>query len=322
MNSTFQSARGNSLQSRDTTRHVGPAALPGLEANAVFAAIPPNLPKSLLDWLTQLTLLYGVPFEYLVADARLLPTESMRFFHMDRNWMQRTVDGALSTATLSTADAVFNETLFEAVYAAIEANQQALRPTLRGKPASAEVVTPAAYTGLLFRSVVVSGWPGLEVLATKAGKRVDLVRMDRLSDTILMVIFAEQPDEVSFIEPSEGLHFGLLPVANKPDEWEVNLRGLGIGVYPAGTQISTGTEPDKEFLTGPVTMRSGQNQPAGVVRVADTAAALAKAIPDTALPPSGKLSPAGFALQMVRGAGRQDYTASATALCPANGATS
>lgn len=318
MNSTFRSARGGSLQSRDATRILQQAATPGPAARATAAAVTPDLPQPLLDWLTQLTLLYGVPFEYLVADPRLLPPESMRFFHMDRNWTRRAVDGALSTATLSTAEGLFNEALFEAVYAAIEANQQALRPTLRGKPVSEEFVTPAAYTGLLFRSAVVSGWPGLEVLATKGGKTVNLVRMDRLSETILLVIFAEQPDQVSFIEPSEGLHFGLLAVAGKKNAWEVNLRGLGPGGYAPGTQIKQG----RDYLTGPVPMRTGTGQPAGVVRVADTAAALAKAMPKEALPPSGKLSPAGFALQMVRGAGRQDYCASATTPCPANGGTS
>ncbi|RCW84093.1 hypothetical protein [Paracoccus lutimaris] len=316
MKSTFSSARAVSLQQRDTTRVAqGAAAAQGSTVRTGAAPTAPALPRQLLDWLTQLTLLYGVPFEYLVADPRLLPPESMRFFHIDRNWLQRSVDGALSTATLSTAEAIFNETLFEAVYAEIEANQQALRATLRGKPLPQEVTVPAAYTGFLFRSVVVSGWPGLEVLASREGKTVELVRMDRLSATILLVIFAEQPDSVSFIEPSEGLHFGLLPVAGTPGAWQVNLRGLGLGGYVAGTQIAQ----NSENLTGPVIMRDGTGQPAGVVRVADTAAKLAAAMPKAALPPSGKLSAAGFALQMVRGAGRQDYTASATALCPANG---
>ena len=315
MKSTFHSARTSSLQHRDATRIIAGGAMPQSLDKPATAPVPPQLPRPLLDWLTQLTLLYGVPFEYLVADPRLLPLESMRFFHMDRNWLRRAVDGALSTATLSTAEAIFNETLFEAVYAEIEANQQALRPKLRAKPLPDAVIVPAAYTGLLFRSVVVAGWPGLEILARRGGKPVDLLRMDRLSETILLVIFAEQPDEIAFIEPSEGLHFGLLPVEGKTGAWQVNLRGLGLGGYAPGTQI----QQAGQNLRGPVMMRDGAGQPDGVVRVAETAAALAAAMPQTALPPSGQLSAAGFALQMVRGAGRQDYAASATALCPANG---
>lgn len=315
MKSTFRSARTRSLQHRDATRILGGGAMPQAEGATAAAPVSPQLPRPLLDWLTQLTLLYGVPFEYLVADPRLLPTESMRFFHMDRNWLRRAVDGALSTATLSTAEAIFNETLFEAVYAEIEANQQALRPKLRGKPLPGLVPEPAAYCGLLFRSAVVSGWPGLEILACRDGKPVDLLRMDRLSETILLVIFAGQPDEIAFIEPSEGLHFGLLAAPGKTGAWQVNLRGLGLGGYAPGAQI----QQAGQNLSGPVMMRDGTGQPGGVVRVAETAAALAAAMPPTALPPSGKFGAAGFALQMVRGAGRQDYSASATALCPANG---
>lgn len=304
MKSTTRSARGHSLRRAAT---LGMAAAP----------LPPMLPSTLRDWLTQLTLLYGVPFDYLVADPRLLPPESMRFFHLDQNWLRRAVDGALSTATLSTAERVFNEALYEAVYAEIEAHQQSLRAGLRRKDPPPEVILPAAYTGLLFRSVVVSGWPGLEVLASRGGEPVQLLRMDRLSDSILLVLFAEQPDSVSFIEPSEGLHFGLLAVADGDGAWQVNLRGLGFGGYDAGAQITIG----QESLTGPVILRAGKDQAAGVVDVASTVAALEKAMPSGALGPDGRLGAAGFALQMVRGAGRQDYTASATALCPANGAS-
>ncbi|MEM7641167.1 MAG: hypothetical protein AAF366_01405 [Pseudomonadota bacterium] len=311
--------RRATMRRRDAT-----AILPDADRDgpARLAAPPPdpNLPGTMLDWLSQMTLLYGVPFEYLVADPRLLPTESMRFFHLDRNWCDRMVDGALSTGVLSTADHVFNEALFEAVYQAIATHQQSLRANLRGKPAPKTIIAEPDYCGVVFRSVVVSGWPGLEVLPMKNGKPVDILRMDRLSDTVLIVLFAEVPDKVSFIEPSEGLHFGLLPPLGGTDDWYVNLRWLGLDgekTHVAGTQIDIGGT----MQTAPIAFRTGAGQPAGVVDVAATAKAIKAAMPAGALGPGDVLTPGGYAIQMVRGAGRQDYDVTAKTLCPASGGT-
>ena len=44
----------------------------------------------------------GVPFSYIVSSEEMLPNESIRFFHMDRNWLDALVDGALSTGILDT----------------------------------------------------------------------------------------------------------------------------------------------------------------------------------------------------------------------------
>lgn len=45
---------------------------------------PRIVPGELRGWLARLRLLQGVPFSYLVADAQLLPRESIRFFYLDR----------------------------------------------------------------------------------------------------------------------------------------------------------------------------------------------------------------------------------------------
>ena len=45
---------------------------------------PRVVPARLRLWLARLRLLEAVPFSYLVADAELLPTESIRFFYLDR----------------------------------------------------------------------------------------------------------------------------------------------------------------------------------------------------------------------------------------------
>ncbi|MDB5041445.1 MAG: hypothetical protein JWN27_2171 [Candidatus Eremiobacteraeota bacterium] len=294
----------------DAAKLTAPSAAP--------APLDPPLPPPVLHWLTQLTLLYGVPFPYLVPDANLLPPESLRFFYVDQNWLDRAVDGALSVATISTAEQIFGEELFAAVYAAIAQSQQGMRAALRDKPAPSQVLAGATYAGLLFRSVVVAGWPGLEVYATKNGAPVSVLRMDRLSPTVLLVLFSDVPTEVDFVEPSESLHFGLLSKGG--NVYETTLRGCGFAGYAAGAQIPDPTHAGA-FLTATTGTRTGANQPAGVVDIATMAANIATAMPAGALgtvtaPTSGE-----FALQMVQSAGKQVFTvSSASRDCAVTGA--
>jgi len=52
-----------------------------------------GMPPYMESFLAHLRLLVGVPFNYLIADERLLPDESIRFFYIDRSWTDRLVDG-------------------------------------------------------------------------------------------------------------------------------------------------------------------------------------------------------------------------------------
>jgi hypothetical protein len=58
----------------------------------------------LVQWIARLVLLYPVPFHYLIPNPALLPPESLRFFHLDDNWVDALVDGALSIAVRNAAD--------------------------------------------------------------------------------------------------------------------------------------------------------------------------------------------------------------------------
>ena len=52
-----------------------------------------------VNWLSRLRLLQGVPFVYIVPTEEMLPNESIRFYHMDRNWLDSLVDGAISVGS-------------------------------------------------------------------------------------------------------------------------------------------------------------------------------------------------------------------------------
>ncbi len=265
-------------------------------------AIP--LSNDLVTWLAQLTLLYGVPVEYMVPDVRMLPAESMRFFFMDRNWLDRLVDGAISVGVLSSMEMVFNETFYESIYTQVNEKQVQLRATLRGTNNGGQI-TGGTLTGLLFRSQVVSGWPGLEVKATSKGKVLDILRMDHLSDNTLLCLFNGVPDEVDFIEPGEGLHFGINRESGATD-FNIYLRGLGFPTakpYPAGEQIQN-PPGSGQYIQASGNLRAGTEQ--GVVDIAGLVGSLEAKFPAGALE-NGKLAPGSFAIQMVQGAGYQKY---------------
>jgi hypothetical protein len=290
---------------------------PGAPAGSAAGAAENAPPDAVTEWLTQLTMFYGLPFAYLVPDARLLPTESLRFFYVDRNWQDRMVDGALSIGTSSTADHVMNAGASAAVYAQVDAAQPRMRPRIRLEEPPAGATAGGTWTGLLFRSVAVSTWPGLEVAASAGGNPLQILRMDHLAGDILLCLFNGVPDTVTFTEPGEGLHFGVDAQADS-QSFTVSLRGLG---FPAGTPYAAGAQVavppgSGNFVSATGGFRGGAAQPAGVLDVAGLVSAIQAAMPQGALGPGGALTPGGFAIQMVRGAGLQAYQASHPAPAP------
>jgi len=265
----------------------------------------PVLPDNLKHQLAQLSLLYGVPVEYMIPDIRLLPTESIRFFYIDRNWLDRLVDGAMSVGVLSTQDAVFNLSFFKEIYKQIDIEQLKLRSTLR----EADHEEPQEYggqiSGFIFRSQVVADFPGIEINPTKDGDTLQIIRMDTLSPNTLLCLIYGVPDKIEFIQPGEGLQFGLFP--NDPPEqgsdFHIFLRGLGEGKYPAGEQIE---DEHGVKLLGHGSYRSGNEQPQRVLKISELVKNIQQTLPSSALK-DGVLSSGGFAIQMTKTAQKQIY---------------
>ncbi|PLY42112.1 hypothetical protein CSZ94_12085 [Janthinobacterium sp. ROICE36] len=284
---------------------------------------PIVIPDGIVKWLAQLTLLYGVPFEYLVPDAAMLPPESIRFFYVDQNWTNRLVDGAVNIALGSTQDYVHILTTFEQTAQAAAVAQGLVRAQLRGKPAPATLAVGGTLTGVLLRSAVVAGWPGMEVSAfsDQAGTQaLPLLRMDRLSDNVLLCIFNGVPELVNFSEPPEGLHFGVIgnpawspPPPTTQAQYQVALRGVG-GKFPAGQQIN---DAHGNAYTSPITFRASV---AGVLDIAQIQADLtANLNAQGALNGSPPLFTASqFAVQMIKGAGLQQFEPGTGKTCNGN----
>src|SRR6266545_4609179 len=93
------------------------AAVASVSSPGAAAAAPPAplLPDIVRTWLARARLLEGVPFQHLVPDSELLPPESIRFFHVDREWTDALVQGALSVGTITTVDRLHLQGLHRAL---------------------------------------------------------------------------------------------------------------------------------------------------------------------------------------------------------------
>lgn len=156
------------------------------------------LPSAVQTWLTELASLQHVPFNYLVANEQLLPSESIRFFAVDARWCAALLDGAFSVGRVLSSDAQADQPVV-----------QAKQYSLFGQPIS----------GFLLRSHLVEGWPRLQVEGYDSvpddvniitvGTPLRLLRMERLAPDLLLCLFIGNLHTVDLHEVPETVHFGL-----------------------------------------------------------------------------------------------------------------
>jgi len=159
------------------------------------------------DWLGKMQLLYGVPFVHLVADERMLPTESIRFFYFDQNWIDALTDGAMNVGVGSSKESAVQGALTKQLEQMAAAAALAYRAKSLGQTPPVPANGPRA--GLLIRSALVSGWPGLVVSGSNGGQVLPLLRAEHLASDVLFCLFNGVPDTVTLAEPHEGLEFGV-----------------------------------------------------------------------------------------------------------------
>jgi hypothetical protein len=180
----------------------------------------------LADWLARLYLLIGVPFENLLPHGVLLPTESVRFFYLDSNWLDALVEGALSIGIESSRDRFYQDLMKDLIWDTTFAALQKVRDSLLNAPlttpsGSAVAFDQASLSGMLLRSAVVSGWPGLEIngytgytvdgngaVKPSLESHIKLLRMEPLSNDVMLCLWPTVPAVITIDEPHEGVAFG------------------------------------------------------------------------------------------------------------------
>ncbi len=202
-------------------RIANPAQVP---ATAPEAEMPPYLGS----FCAHLRLLIGAPIGYLVPDARLLPPESIRFFYLDRSWTDRMVDGVFSVGELGTREQGHHQALDPTITARLDGLETFVRALQRATTdydTARDAATGQAgpITGFLLRSEAVAGWPAMEVRAFSrvlgpypdltspdvVAARVPLLRLERLTPSIMIALFAGVPALVWCEEPHHGVQFGV-----------------------------------------------------------------------------------------------------------------
>jgi hypothetical protein len=266
------------------------------------------------DWLGDLRLLIGVPFTNLVANERMLPRESIRFFYVDDNWLDVLQDGATSIGLHSSRDAEHQKNMKESLSREAEIAAQQQRRRRRKKPPAESVTIGSIRTGFILRSAVVTGWPGLEVRAfadLRGEQGIDLLRLERLApDVMICIISGERgvPARIDIDEPSEGLQFGVIQISLSQEGENPN-RAIAPR-WPGFTQPErTGVviTTDRRQWVPPV-MRKKQGQDTRVLDVLALRANLkSKLVELGAMNVSEELKSADFALQMVKSPEQQQF---------------
>ena len=155
-----------------------------------------TIPQTLVDWLGKLALLQNVPANYLMPDASMLPTETLKFFSVDPKWLACLLDGAWSLDRQPAAQWAFDT--------AYQPWQQIQDGSLKTSFLADETAWPS--NGLILNSALVPDyWPGIQFLPTPAANNLQTTQ---LSPSCLMLLFDGSFTSMELRQPPESLHFG------------------------------------------------------------------------------------------------------------------
>lgn len=210
-----------------------------------------ELPDNLQSWLIKLSLLKGVPFNYLVPDEKMLPPESIRFFYLDPNWVRSLVDGAfsigrnLNDGVSNNQDGLSVPTQVENLVSASLSQNTTSCKNLCINPLSADgtdLAQDKVITGFILSSSLVSSYPRIGVNAYAKGhtpadsdtQLLKVLRLEQLSKSVLVCLIEGDAYHVDIHEPSETLHYGIdcfndgCTVSGKPATAVKNIRAFNI----------------------------------------------------------------------------------------------
>ena len=229
-----------------------------------------QLTHEMVGWLSRLRVLEGVPFRYLVPSEEMLPNESIRFFHIDRNWLDALVDGALSAGRMGSREASFDHGAYTELMNDLHDLERDRRSYsnelfLRTEGAESLGVCGGTLTGFLFRSSVVRDFPGIEISAYDSTTtsnpyqnqyRIPTIRQERLSETVMLCIFNGTPSHVRIQEPYEGIRLGVDTEEarwNNHEPYIINCKDLDANFLCGDSNCGKGVntaDPDPQCVCG------------------------------------------------------------------------
>ncbi|KAI5777103.1 hypothetical protein EDC01DRAFT_732755 [Geopyxis carbonaria] len=156
-----------------------------------------------LGWLLDRLYLAGIPAHYLITDPSHLPPERLRFFHIDQNWTDALLDGALSIA-----NHLGNDQDRVAIKAALNrylttANNGAFAPQV-------------PRYGFFLRSDIVSMFPDMKVTTVPGPEsgRAPLLRHEIIGEGVMMGLLDRRPgsdslQELQFTQPAHQQRYAV-----------------------------------------------------------------------------------------------------------------
>jgi hypothetical protein len=294
-------------QIKDLLQHNGPQAL-------LQDVAAPN--DAVNNWLSRLILLGDIPFQNLIADERLLPQNSLRFFYVDQSWIYALIDGALSIGTNTTLEDALTGLMAQNIKSTASFNAHQKRAKLLGIGHGLNAKAPAAdkpVAGMLLRSALVTAFPGLKIIPKYAGgEDPDMqipLRYEKLTDELLLVIFPETPVSIKLQQPPQGLQFGFLNEGiDKP--YQINLRyvgdtGTGEQIPATGGGFARATIEQKDLWRN----TDANNY---VLNIDALAKAVKKSLGDIGADPTPAqaISPSQFVMQIIKTPQEADYITS------------
>ena len=152
-----------------------------------------TVPEEIKNWFKDVSLLKNIPFNYIISDLTMLPEESIRFFWRDNQWLKCFCDGAFGIGNQFSLDECQRPKY-------LEIQEQALND--KGD---------RIITGFLLRSILLSEFPALKITGFHNNQKnpLPLLRMENLSNTVLICLFEGEVRSVEISAGAEILHFGI-----------------------------------------------------------------------------------------------------------------
>lgn len=220
-----------------------PGKIQGTGHDKFFDGIEPEyFPKQLHRLLQEASLLYHVPYVYLLPDAGLIGEDEIRFFQVDHNWITALLDGICSVGRNASIDYSHDTRwIFREYEEALLTSSQVRKEKLGEADETVREDTLPAVTGFLLNSVIAEQYRGLEFKAYdretaaadgggdghadgvrgaggEAGSaqeehgtgQLPAIRIEKLGKRLLLGLFYGVVKRLEICQPPEGLHYGCL----------------------------------------------------------------------------------------------------------------
>lgn len=194
-----------------------------------------------MNWLMDRLYLEGIPAYYLIPEPTWLPSESIRFFYVDKKWLSALIDGALSVCNHLDNDDATRTAIKKGLFYYIT---HKLHPKV-------DLLPQLPRYGFYMRSVAVSALQDMVIrapLVNPVDGRAEVLRQERVGNNVLFCLFDRTPsgkgdEQLTRLEFSQPPHQQCFTFCNESltkERLQVEVRQ----VYAAG-------EHEMKFLSIP-----------------------------------------------------------------------